>query len=97
METSNLLRHTIIEGLIPQSTEKAAEVAIDLWERLAAQIISIVGEGGFNSLYARSLFLAQSTFPWLAAGPSPPQTDQRFTELKMSFEGQTPALALEAV
>jgi hypothetical protein len=79
-----------------QPTEKAAEAAIDLWERLVAQIISIVGEDGFNSLYARSLFLNQTTFPWLAASPLPPQTDHRFAELKASLEGQTPAQASEA-
>ncbi len=36
------------------------------WEKLADEIVSIVGEGGFASLYERSLYQAQSTFPWLA-------------------------------
>jgi hypothetical protein len=63
---------------------------------MATEIISIVGEGGFDSLYARSVFLTQSTFPWLAASSLSPQTDQRFAELKMSLEGQSPAQASEA-
>jgi hypothetical protein len=96
METSELLRHQKIKSLTVQHTEKVADAAIDLWELMATQIILIVGEGGFNSLYARSLFLTQSTFPWLVDGPLPPQTDHRFTELKMSLEGQTPAQASEA-
>ncbi|MDQ3187124.1 MAG: hypothetical protein M3Q16_11860 [Pseudomonadota bacterium] len=79
-----------------QHTEKVADAAINLWEQMATQIVSIVGEDGFNSLYARSIFLSQSTFPWLAASPLAPQTDQRFAELKMNFEGQTPAQASEA-
>ena len=79
-----------------QHTEKVADAAIDLWELMATQIISIVGEDGFNSLYARSVFLAQPTFPWLAANPLPPQADQRFAELKKRLEGQTPSQAREA-
>ena len=96
METSDLLRHQIIKSLMAQHPEKVADAAINLWEQLAAQIIPIVGKGGFNSLYARSVFLTQSTFPWLAARSLSPQTDYRFAELKMSFEGQTPAQASEA-
>ena len=95
METSDILRQKIIKSLIAQPTEKVADSAIDLWEQLAAQIISIVGEGGFNSLYARSVFLTQSTFPWLPACSLSSQThhDHRFAELKASFEAQTSAQA----
>jgi len=96
METIDLLRHQIIKNLMAQHTEKVEDAAIDLWERMATQIVSIVGEGGFNSLYARSVFLTQSTFPWLTAGSLSSQTDHRFAELKMSFEGRTPAQASEA-
>ncbi|MGZ8236314.1 MAG: hypothetical protein ACXWTY_00390 [Methylobacter sp.] len=96
METSDLLRHQKIKSLMAQHNEKVADAAIQIWEQMAAQIISIVGEGGFNSLYARSVFLTQSTFPWLAASSLSPQTDHRFAELKMSLEGQTAALAGEA-
>jgi len=96
METSDLLRHQIIKRLMAQHTDKVADASIILWEQMATQIISIVGEGGFNSLYARSVFLTRSTFPWLATGPLPPQADQRFAGLKMSLEGKTPAQACEA-
>lgn len=96
METGNLLRHQIIENLMAQHTEKVADAAINLWEPMAAQIISIVGEGGFNSLYARSVFLTQPTFPWLAASLLSPQTDRRFAKLKMSLEAQSPSQAIEA-
>ena len=78
-----------------QPTEKAADAAIRLWEQMAVQIISIVGEDGFDSLYARSIFLNQSTFPWLAAHPLP-KAGYRFAELKESLEGQAPAQASEA-
>ena len=96
METSDILRQQIIKSLIAQPTEKVADAAINLWEQLAPQIISIVGEGGFNSLYARSVFLTQPMFPWLAAVSLSPQTDHRFAELIISFEGQTPEQAKAA-
>ncbi|MGZ4979775.1 MAG: hypothetical protein ACXV8O_21815 [Methylobacter sp.] len=96
METSELLRHRIIKNLVLQHPEKVADTAINLWEQMATQIISVVGEGGFNSLYARSVFLAQSTFSWLEAGSLPALSDDRFAELKMSFEGQTPEQVGEA-
>jgi hypothetical protein len=94
METSDLLRYQIIKSVIAQHPEKGA--AINLWEQMASEVISIVGEGGFNSLYARSLFLSQSTFPWLAAASLSAQTDSRFAELKTSFAAQTPAYVNEA-
>jgi hypothetical protein len=80
-----------------QSTEKVADAAIRIWEQMAIQIISIVGEDGFNSLYARSIFLCQPRFPWLPPTSLPaPQIDQRFAGLKTTLEEQAPAQATEA-
>ena len=96
METRDPPRRQLIERLMAQHPGKVADAAINLWEQMATQIISIVGEDGFNSLYARSVFLAQPTFPWLAASSPSQQADQRFAELKKRLEGQTPSQAREA-
>ena len=96
METRDPLRHQLIERLMAQYPEKGADAAINLWEQMATQIISIVGEDGFNSLYARSVFLAQPTFPWLTNSALSQQNDQRFAELKKGLEGQTPSQARDA-
>ena len=96
MQTSELFRHRTIESLLAQHSENVPDAAVDLWEKMSTQIISIVGEGGFTSLYARSLHLTQSAFPWLADSSLSPPADQRFKKLKISFEGQTPAQATEA-
>ena len=88
-----MLRHQIINSLMAPHTDPVAEAAIRLWELMSIQIISIVGEAGFSSLYARSVFLAQSRFPWLETSAAPSPTDHRFTQLKTSLEAQTPALA----
>lgn len=97
MYTNDLLRHQIIDSLMAQRTEKVADAAIIFWEKLATEVITLVGEGGFDSLYARSVFLTQSTFPWLAASSLSPQTDYRFAELKASLAEQTPVQAGEAI
>ena len=97
METSDLLRHQLIKNLIAeQPTENVADATIHMWEQMATQIISIVGEDGFNSLYARSIFLSQSKFPWLAASQFPPKIDHRFAGLKTSLGEKVPTQAGEA-
>ncbi|MEO7622866.1 MAG: hypothetical protein ABIS30_07335 [Gallionella sp.] len=68
-----------------QHDEKDAVLAIiNLWERLAIQIISIVGDSGFYSLYTRSLLIAKIQMPWLEAASQLLQPDARFAELKRS-------------
>jgi len=96
MKTSDVLRHQKIKSLTAQHTEKVADVSIGLWEKVATQIISIVGEGGFDSLYARSIFLTRVTFPWLVDSSGSSQSPHRFANLQTSLEGQTPALIREA-
>jgi hypothetical protein len=96
METCDLPRHQLIKSLMAKQTEKIADAAIILWEQLATQIISIVGEDGFNAIYVRSIFLSRSTFPELPAIPLSPQQGHRFAKLKISFEGQSPVQVREA-
>ncbi|EQD40071.1 hypothetical protein B1A_16602 [mine drainage metagenome] len=96
MATNGLLRHQMIESLMARHPKGVVDGAIVSWEQLATHLVSIIGESGFNSLYARSVFLAQSTFPWLVASSPLPQTDDRFVELRISFEGQTPVQVSEA-
>ena len=96
MEPSDLHRHQIIESLIPRDTDNVVAAAINRWELIATQVISIIGEGGFSTLYLRSLHLAQATFSWLPAHSLSAQTDARFALLKTSLEEQTPELASAA-
>jgi hypothetical protein len=96
MQTSDLLRHQLIKSLTVQRDEKGTDAAVDLWTQMAVQLISIIGAGGFDSLYARSVFLSQSTYPWLAARSESPQTDHQFADLKTSLQAQSPTLAREA-
>lgn len=68
-----------------------------MWRPLAVALVLIIGAGGFDSLYARSVYLSQQTYPWLTAGlGAPEQTDQRFCDLEKSLQEQSPAVAREA-
>ena len=96
METSDTPRHQIVRSLMTRRTERVVEAELALWEQMASQILPIIGEAGFNSLYARSVFLTQATFPWLAAESPSNQTEHRFAELKRCLDGQTPAQASAA-
>ncbi|MEO6147196.1 MAG: hypothetical protein ABIT70_09115 [Sulfuriferula sp.] len=95
MKTSDLQRHQKIKSLMALHPENVASVANTLWGQMATQIISIVGEAGFNSLYTRSVFLTQSSFPWLAAAALS-QPDHRFAQLETNLAGQTPEQASAA-
>ncbi len=96
MESAALLRQQVIASLMAQQPENIADAAMEHWEKLADEIISIVGEAGFNSLYERSVHLAQSAFPWLPLCPSPSQTPHRFAELGARLADQAPADACAA-
>jgi hypothetical protein len=90
MKTDDLISQHLIASVIQQHTDNVAVDPIASWEQMATKIISIIGEGGFDSLYARSLFLAKASFPWLESGIYTPQTPAPFLALKASYAGQAP-------
>lgn len=93
MDAFRLLRQQSIESLGATGHESVADTAIGLWERLANRIVALVGEAGFESLYARSVYLAQSTYPWLTE-PTPSAGDgDRFGSLRGHLEDKPPELA----
>ena len=96
MDMSKQLRHQLIESLAAAPGDKGVDAAMRLWEQMSTKIIAIIGAGGFHSLYARSQFIAQAQFPWLATDDLPRQTDQLFAQLKKYFESQTPVQASAA-
>lgn len=90
MNNHDLHRHQLIETLTAQDHEKAADMVITLWQQIASQIISIIGERGFKSLYVRSVFINLSKFSWLASYNPKAEINNQFTELKICLEMQTP-------
>jgi hypothetical protein len=96
MDTFRLLRQQAIDGLGAASPDSLADTAIGVWERLATQIVALVGEAGFDSLYARSVYLVQSSYPWLTEPVQTPGTMRRFDGLRAHLEAQAPELASAA-
>ena len=86
----------LIHDAITRSTESVQDVAVQLWHSLALQLVSIIGEGGFNSLYARSLYLAHKSYPWFPPDDASRQIDFQFTDLKLSLATQSPVDADKA-
>lgn len=87
MATDEARRQQLIQSAMANFIGEAPDVALQLWQPLSSQLISIIGEGGFNSLYDRSLYLTRAAFPWLAAGEPLRPVDYRFSELKISLAG----------
>ena len=73
-----------------------AEAASRTWHEIALRLTPIIGERGFRVLYARSVHLAQSTFPWLIPPAESDQMGSYFTSLCESLERQQPAIAADA-
>ena len=93
METSDILRHQIIKSLLAHHTAKGGDGAILVWEQMAKQLVSLIGEDGFAMLYTRSVVLTQPAFPWLSASAQLLSASNRFVELNSSFNGQSPTNA----
>lgn len=89
-------RHKIITRLVMQRPEAMLDITLHLWTRLGAELVSIIGEGGFQSLYSRSLHLTGKTFPWVLLDPPAQEMSSRFAGLKTSLEGQDSKEASEA-
>lgn len=78
----------VIACLLGGQPPHLVDVAIDLWERLAAGLVVIIGNEGFDALYDRSLHLAGEGFPWLTPGDSHPGAQARFARLRSGLLGR---------
>lgn len=85
-----------VAGMLGRQPGRVAEVAIDLWERLSAGLVMIIGNDGFAALYDRSVHLASATHPWLVPDEPPAGSHSRFARLKSCLQARTPDEAREA-
>ena len=59
-------RRQLIKAALAHRPETVAVATIQLWKLLAPTLITIIGEGGFQPLYCRSIRLTSKRFPWLS-------------------------------
>lgn len=88
METTEHPRRQMIDAALARHPEAVAQATVHLWERLAPELISIIGEGGFKPLYSRSLRLACVQYPWMAPGGIVPSGKGNFAELQARLQAQ---------
>lgn len=86
----------MIKDALSQQPEAVVQTSIRLWELLAPELISIIGEGGFAPLYARSIRLTCKQHAWLAQQAAKPSENERFAELRNGLHAQDPAQARQA-
>ncbi|CAN5357813.1 hypothetical protein BH11PSE11_BH11PSE11_20060 [soil metagenome] len=96
MATVNKSRAHIIRQIILQQSGTTLDVSIHLWERLAVEIASIIGEVGFQTLYARSAHLVRQNHAWLTADLVVLTAGSPFANLKLNLETRDRAEASEA-
>ncbi len=82
-------RAQTISRIVEKCADKDSDFTARLWEPLIIQLVSIIGEGGFEALYGRSLYLTKKVFPWLMNSPSSLLADSPFTSLKISLVGRS--------
>ena len=56
----------------------------------------MIGDAGLNAVCARSVHLTQREFSWLAPADSAGPRDAPFAHVRLSLEGQDPAVATDA-
>jgi hypothetical protein len=71
-----------------QRPEALVDVTVSLWEKLAVELVSLIGDGGFQSVYLRSGMLAAKRYPWIVLDSSLQQTELQFAGLRSSLESQ---------
>lgn len=78
-----------------RSAQRIAERSVEIWLAVARELLPLIGERGFDILFARCLHLTQAAHPWLAPDPPEPGA-QRFAGLAGALAGRDPAEALAA-
>jgi hypothetical protein len=81
-------RHQMIRHSVMRRPDAIADGSIDLWRRLCTELSAIIGDRGFQTLYARSIHLLRPQYPWLEEG-----SDPAFEQLRTSLGQQEAALA----
>lgn len=88
--------HKWLQRAFDQHPNEVGAASLHLWEHLARELISIIGEAGFESLYSRCVFLLRDDYPWLQLSSSSAQVGTRFNELQTQLDQQELTLAERA-
>ena len=96
MTTTDPPLRQIIEAALARHPGEMADATTQLWRKLAPELITIIGELGFNALYSRSIRLARLRHPWIRQDASTLSGDDVFAPLQQSLQAQDAAQAAQA-
>ena len=96
MDVTKNFRQLVLEAALAGPVDTVVPTTIGLWEHFAVELNSIIGEGGFNPLYARSVRLASKQYAWLMPCAAKPAAGERFAELGACLQDQDSADAHQA-
>ena len=96
MTTTDPPLRQIIEAALARHPGTAADATLQLWRKLAPELISIVGDLGFAALYSRSIRLARLQHPWIRQDVVALKSDDIFVPLQQSLQAQDAAQAAQA-
>ncbi|MBC7501037.1 MAG: hypothetical protein H7315_11150 [Herminiimonas sp.] len=100
MATNEAYPHQILSHVLSLALSRdsgdVARATIRLWEVAASELMPIIGTDGFLVVYARSIQLTRSTFPWLSPAPTSQRTEAPFKNLADVLDAHDPSDARAA-
>lgn len=87
--------HRMIRIAVSRDPARVPETSAALWRDLARHLTAIIGERGFDALYARSLHQVGATYPWLT-GPGQEDGKASFSQLRQRLQEQAMPAAGQA-
>ena len=96
MKTIDQLLHQISEAALARQPGTVADAITHLWRKLAPELIPIIGERGFETLYSRSVRLACVQYPWMKQGGEELPDNNDFSQLRQCLQTQDDAQASQA-
>lgn len=85
-----------VQRAFQQQPEAIGDATLQLWNSLAVELISIIGEAGFQSLFSRCMYLMRVEYPWLEPTQSPTPIGTRLLDLKARLDSKQVAIAEQA-
>lgn len=92
MKATTEARHQLVRTTVASREGTPGEVAVELWSSFRARMSARIGEGGFNTMFIRTLLAARATAVTL---PEPGQPRLWFSDLRTSLDALPQARANE--
>ena len=88
MTTTDPPLRQIIEAELARHPGRVADTALELWRKLAPELITIIGEIGFVALYSRSISLARVQYPWIMKEGAALTSNELFAKLQQCLQAK---------